>query len=146
MALKYHPDKYGDDGSKFKELKMAYDSINKHFKYKKKFKYTHSSSPKDNIKENKNYDNIESYNEILEMILKFVSSNIKTKEKFSNLIFFNTTINTIINNCNDVSLKVFETIGKDKSIEIYEFLLNYNDFFGISTEFFSKLKDIIQKR
>tara|TARA_Y100000389_G_scaffold59406_1_gene55462 strand:- start:812 stop:1783 length:972 start_codon:yes stop_codon:yes gene_type:complete len=152
LALKYHPDKYGDNGDKFKELKMAYDTINDQFKYKSSVNYNflHENETRDYKSTSSHnqykYENIETYNEILEMILKFVSSNIKTKEKFSNLIFFNTTINTIIHNCNDVSLKIFEKISKEKCIDIYEFLLCYNDFFGISNDFFLKLKEVIQKK
>ena len=31
-ALKFHPDKYNDNGEKFKEIKKAYDFLNEHIK------------------------------------------------------------------------------------------------------------------
>ncbi len=130
MALKYHPDKYGDGGEKFREIKQAYELLKEPQEEKE---YT------DNTKT--------SYNDYLLYIIQQLELHNTSKCANHpinwNSTFISTTFISILNSCEDMVITVFDTMTKDKSKECYYFLLKYGDIFGISEEVLKKIKSKI---
>ena len=127
MALKYHPDKFGGDGTMFKQIQEAKEVL---LTFKENNDDTYDES----------FENI-SYNEIILRALKFISPNIDW-----NTLFIDTTFKSIIKDCKKVSLKVFENLQKDKAIEVFQIISNYKDVFSFEQDMINEMKNIIKKK
>ena len=106
LAVKYHPDKHPDSNVKFLEIKEAYDFLLNYLKLEKE-------------------EDCDDYIELIKKCIKLISPNIN----WSNL-FMDTTFKSIINDCQNLSLKFFKELNKEKSIEIYSFLCTYKNIFN----------------
>lgn len=127
MALKYHPDKYKDEeipGEKFKEIKMAYEYLSSECKYD----------------EGSSCDNI-SYKDIFKSFMKHFSPE-------SNLddIFLNTTLDSIINNYDTISLKIFERLSKEKANQVYDIANKFNGILGMDSKLVDSFKTILKRK
>jgi len=126
QALKYHPDKNKDDpvgGEKFKKINAAYSFLQEHQSSKESF-------------------NIEtSYTNIMKQCIKYFTPDIKWDD-----VFLDTTLDNIVNNCGKLSIRLFKELKKEKSIELFEFLSNYREIFGVSDETIDKMKDILKEK
>ena len=127
MALKYHPDKYKGEshpGEKFKEIKKAYEYLSSEYKYgKEPF-----------------CDNV-SYKDIFKSFMKHFSPD-------SNLddIFLNTTFDSIINNYDTISLKIFERLSKEKANQVYDIANKFNGILGIDSKLVDSFKTILKRK
>ena len=125
-ALKYHPDKNKDDpdiGEKFKKINAAYSFLQEHQKSKQPF----------NLETN--------YMNIMKQCVKYFTPDIQWDD-----VFLDTTLDNIVNNCGKLSIRLFKELKKEKSIELFEFLSNYREIFGISDETIDKMKDILKEK
>jgi hypothetical protein len=120
-SLKYHPDKFGDNGDKFKEINNAYI-----------FLCEHSEITPDNT--NDTFDSI-----LEEFISKF------SQKKNWNTVFIKTTMKCIFVN-RDYIFTIFENLEKDKAIEVFDFLINMQFFIKCDNEYMEKIKKIIHKK
>ena len=102
LAIKYHPDKSSSNSEKFLQIKEAYDFLN-------------ICEPIDGDEDE---DDANDFISLLQKCIKLVSPN----TNWSNL-FMDTTFKNIINDCENISLKIFNDLSKEKSIEIFTFLL-----------------------
>jgi len=134
QALKYHPDKNGnttESTERFKLINDAYDFL----KREDNLLYN------DNLKETD--ENSSVYKDILQLFLKGILDG-----KYSESI--STIIKEIILNFSEVkkmsSLKMFDGLDKETTINIYNFLSKYRSLFHFSNEFLDKIKDIIIKK
>ena len=113
LAIKHHPDKSIheiDNHNKFLEIKDAYEFL-----------------INDLNLENENVDDsIDDYMELLKKCIKLISPN----TNWSNL-FMDTTFKSIINDCQNISLKFFKELNKDRAIEMYCFLSKHQNVFNI---------------
>jgi hypothetical protein len=126
QALKYHPDKNKDDpvaGEKFKKINAAYSFLQEHQSSKDPF----------------NLDT--SYTNIMKQCVKYFTPDIKWDD-----VFLDTTLDNIINNCGKLSIRLFKDLKKEKSVELFEFLSNHREIFGISDETIDKMKDILKEK
>ena len=124
MALRYHPDKYKeDDGEKFRKVKEAYDFL--------------SEGKHDYV----NIDDKVNYRDLIKMCVKFFSP----ETNWDNL-FMDTSLHGILQDCEKISVKVFEKLNKEKANQVYEFLNYYNRIFGINEELLEQYKHILQKK
>ena len=134
QALKYHPDKNGntpESTERFKLINESYDFLKR----------------EDNILNNNNInqtdENTSVYKDILQLFLKGILDG-----KYSESI--STIIKEIILNFSEVkkmaSLKMFDGLDKETTINIYNFLSKYRSLFHFSNEFLDKVKDIIIKK
>ena len=126
QALKYHPDKNKDDpgiGEKFKKINAAYSFLQEHQKSKQPF----------NLETN--------YTNIMKQCVKYFTPDIQWDD-----VFLDTTLDNIVNNCGKLSIRLFKELKKEKSIELFEFLSNYREIFGISDETIDKMKDILKEK
>jgi hypothetical protein len=138
QALKYHPDKNGnttESTERFKLINEAYDLLKREDELK-------SNYDKNNI--NQHDDETSSvYKDILQLFLKGILDG-----KYSESI--STIIKEIILNFSEVkkmtSLKMFDGLDKETTINIYNFLSKYRSLFHFSNEFLDKIKDIIIRK
>jgi hypothetical protein len=137
QALKYHPDKNGnttESTERFKLINDAYDFL----------KREDEILNNDNINNTKETDeNSSVYKDILQLFLKGILDG-KYSESISSII------KEIILNFSEVkkmtSLKMFDGLDKETTINIYNFLSKYRSLFHFSNEFLDKIKDIIIKK
>lgn len=134
QALKYHPDKNGnttESTERFKLINDAYDFL----KREDNVLYNDNSKETD--------ENSSVYKDILQLFLKGILDG-----KYSESI--STIIKEIILNFSEVkkmtSLKMFDGLDKETTINIYNFLSKYRSLFHFSNEFLDKIKDIIIKK
>ena len=128
LAIKYHPDKSiheTNNKEKFLEVKEAYDYLNKYFE----------------VNPEENEEDANDYISLLQKCIKLVSPN----TNWSNL-FMDSTFKSIINDCQNISLKIFEGLDKDKSIEVFTFLSTYKDTFNIRDDTLNKMKEILKEK
>lgn len=126
MALKYHPDKHQPDSdnyynNKFKTIKESYDFLNSFLENKE-----------NNVSDYSDYNSIFS-----EFLSSFFSQN---SSEVTNII------NIIITDCQNLSLKLFEHLDKEKAIQIFEFINTYQHVLYISKETVDDIKDIVNKK
>ena len=134
QALKYHPDKNGnttESTERFKLINDAYDFL----KREDDLLYNDNT--------NQTNENSSVYKDILQLFLKGILDG-----KYSESI--STIIKEIILNFSEVkkmtSLKMFDGLDKETTINIYNFLSKYRSLFHFSNEFLDKVKDIIIKK
>ena len=121
-SLKYHPDKYNDNGDAFKNVNEAYIFLCEHNKM--------YSGDTEN-----NFDSI-----LEELITKF-----SQKTNWNN-VFIKTTMKGIFLKCDDYILNIFENLEKEKSIEVFDFLTSIEYLTQIENSYIDKIKKIIHKK
>ena len=132
MALKNHPDKHPDNiehyTEKFKEIGQSYEFLNN-----LNINDDNSNNSNDNSSEiNSNYNDI---------FIKFLST-IFT----NNYSDVKDIINTIIGDCQNISIKIFENMDKEKSIKFFEFINKYKDILHIPRSTVDKINNIINEK
>jgi len=123
-ALLYHPDKNKDVAATemFKKIGASYAFLQKHKKM------TIDIPPLN-------------FHDMVKKCLQFIH----LENKWEN-IFIDTTLQSILMNCKEIPLKVFEVLRKNKAIEIYEFLCKHKDMFSIPDNTLLKMLKIIKKK
>ena len=125
LAIKHHPDKSCSNSSIFLSIKEAYDFLNT---------YDYIDSVEDE-------DDANDYISLLQKCIKLVSPN----TNWSNL-FMDTTFKNIISDCENISLKIFKDLSKEKSIEVFSFLSTYKDLFHISEDTLKNMSTILETK
>ena len=137
MALKLHPDKNGNTPEstvKFQELSESYTCL-----------LNMVSDGTDSLEECKNdYDNVFSstsggYFDILRQFIMSTLDNIHSESIIDK-------IKDIVENCQNMSVTLFENIDRDTSITIFQFLNNYKDVLHVKDSTLEKVKKIIQNK
>ena len=129
MALKYHPDKHVPDAdhfyeNKFKEINESYEYLNSHTER------TSNNQPFEN--------GAGDYNSLFS---DFLSSLFTTNQTDIQSI-----LRTIITDCQNISVKLFENMDKDRAIQIFEFINTYQHILYISSETVERIKKIINEK
>jgi hypothetical protein len=124
LALKNHPDKHPHDNScvyteKFKIIGESYSYLNNH------------------LEEKDDYNDNEDYNSIFSNFLSSMFSS--NSDEISNII------KSIISDCQNLSVKLFENLDRDSAIKIFEFVNTFQHILYIPTDTVDKLKEIINK-
>jgi hypothetical protein len=128
MALKYHPDKHVPDIGHFYENKFK--MIQESYEYLNTFLEENATLPK-----NKSACD---YNSLFTEFLSTVFANNQSE--------VNVVIQTIINDCHNLSVKLFENMDKERAIQIFEFINTYQHILYISSETVEKIKNIINDK
>ena len=123
MSLKNHPDKHMPDTDGF---------------YDKKFKIVNESyvflSTYLEESDGLSLDD-DSYSSLFNDFLSSFFSN-NQQEAYR-------VVQTIVNGCHDLSVKLFEDMNKEKAIQIFEFINTYQHVLYISSETIERIKNII---
>lgn len=122
MALKNHPDKHPTKveyyTEKFKEIGQSYDFLNN--------TPTNSS------------EIIDDYNDLFVNFLSTIFTN--------NYSDVQDILQTIINDCQNLSIKLFADMEKEKAIKIFEFINKFQHILYISSSTVEKIKNIINEK
>jgi len=141
LALKYHPDKNGntiESKEKFQKINDAY------FYLKSEIENDASGSASTfNASNASNAFNSFSYANMLNM---FMDNMFKEGASTIDKTLLNNVIHIILNGCTQISLKLFETMDKERSIEIYTFLSKYKNILYISQDIINTIRDIIVEK
>lgn len=141
LALKCHPDKNGntiESKEKFQKINDAY------FYLKSEIENDASGSASTfNSSNASNAFNTFSYANILNM---FMVNIFKEDASTIDKTLLNNVIHIILNGCTQISLKLFETMDKERSIEIYAFLSKYKNILYISQDIINSIRDIIVEK
>jgi len=127
LALKYHPDKHVPDTdhfyeNKFKEIQESYEYLNAF------------------LEENQTIPSSRT-NDYNSLFVDFLSSFFTNGHHD-----IQTIIQTIINDCHNISVKLFENMDKERAIQIFEFINTYQHILYISSETVEKIKNIINEK
>ena len=126
MALQNHPDKNGntlESNEKFKQINEAYDYLKREIK---------NINPDDLNKETTS----SLYYDILQLFMKEILNG-KYNELFLNIV------QDIVIGCKKISLKLFDDLDKENSINIYIFLSKYKNIFHLSQDILDEIKEIV---
>jgi hypothetical protein len=149
LCLKWHPDKNKTNPCatlKFQEISEAYLFLKEYIETHE----THSSEEErmneNNYNFNSNSDidsdlpNIDNFDSILN---KFMDTLLGKKINKGTII---SIIEKLTNNCNKISIKLFENMDKDTSLEIFSYLKQYNDIMHISEESLNDIYNLINDK
>tara|TARA_A200000159_G_C7299997_1_gene329646 strand:+ start:55 stop:945 length:891 start_codon:yes stop_codon:yes gene_type:complete len=126
QALKYHPDK-----NKSKDAESKFKKINEAYCFLLQRQGCYKGTPEIDT----------NYRDIIKSFLQYFTPDIKWND-----LFLDTTLDNIINNCGKISIRLFKDLKKEKSIELFGFLSNHREIFGISDEIISQMKDILKEK
>ena len=126
QALKYHPDK-----NKSKDAESKFKKINEAYRFLLQQQGCYKGTPEIDT----------CYRDIIKSFLQYFTPDIKWND-----LFLDTTLDNIINNCGKLSIRLFKDLKKEKSIELFGFLSNHREIFGISDEVISQMKDILKEK
>jgi len=150
LALQNHPDKNGntlESNEKFKQINEAYLFLQRELKYLNHDNNnvnfnssTFTNFTDSNIHENKD-TNIDTtiYMEILQLFMQSIFEG-----NYSDII--SSIIKDIVTGCSKISLKLFDGLDKDMSINIYNFLSNHRSILHLSQELLEQIREIVLKK
>jgi hypothetical protein len=143
LALKYHPDKNGntiESKEKFQKINDAYFYVKSEIENDVNIS---RSSDETNTSDASTTTNRYAYANILNM---FMENIFKEGASTIDKTLLNNIIHIILNGCTQISIKLFETMDKERSIEIYSFLSKYKNILYISQDIINSIRDIIVEK
>jgi curved DNA-binding protein CbpA len=140
MALQNHPDKNGntfESNEKFKKINEAYEYLKREMKYINP-DINGLSEENHNINNLNNLNNLNTfvYYDILKLFMKGILDG-KYNELFLNIV------QDIVIGCKKISLKLFDDLDKENSINIYLFLSKYKNILHLSQTILDEIKEIV---
>ena len=135
LALQNHPDKNGntpESNEKFKQINEAYDYLKREIQ---NMNIELNDELKDSTKEN-NDDSQSVYYDILKLFMKEILDG-----KYNEL--FLSIVQDIVIGCKKISLKLFDDLDKENSINIYIFLSKYKNILHLSQDILDEIKQIV---
>jgi len=134
MALLHHPDRNGNSI----ESKQQFQQINEAYEYLIKNEF--------NVDDNHDFVSSSSYNNpniYINILTSFLSSILQSSY---NEVFINVIKDIVLGGYNHVSMKIFDSFDKEKSIDIYNFLYKNRIILYISNETLQLVSSIIQEK
>lgn len=137
LALKYHPDKNGntiESNEKFKKINEAYNYLKRELKYLNKEKEEEELKTDDD-------DFLQSslYYDILKDFMKTVF-----ETKYNDVL--SKVVNDIIIAGKRTSVKLFDNLDKETSLNIYNFLSKNRSTLNLSEDILNVVRDIVVKK
>lgn len=145
LALQNHPDKNGnteESNEKFKQINEAYDYLKREIKHLKKSDIDNNEADinTDDSSTNDSSTNESSiYFDILGVFVKGVFEG-----KYNEII--QKIVNDIVGSFGKVSLKIFDDLDKDTSLQIYTFLSKYRSTLHLSQEILEEVRAIVLEK
>ena len=82
-----------------------------------------------------------SYSSILKKCIYFVMPDFQWDD-----LFLDSTLQTVFKDCKKASIKLFEKLSKEKSLEVYEFLSTHRDILNLEDEMLANMLEIIKTK
>jgi DnaJ-class molecular chaperone len=145
-AMKHHPDKNNnteESCEKFKEINNAYQYL-----YNLSVSLgSHPSHPSHNDSGDEDSTGAESYMSIFRIFTQSLLQKMYTNISQENAkVTIDVIIKIIVEDCHELSLKMFEDMDKETAYTIYEIIHKYHAVFHISNEKLLLFEKIIQKK
>ena len=145
MALKCHPDKNGNSAEAnvhFQKIHEAYEYLITELRYIRNDNISCAFASTSSSFVSLSLDK-EHQNKYVSMLFLFISSVIKGnyKEVITNIIK-----EIVIGGYKTISVKLFEELDKETSIEVYQFLCKYKDILYLTTETLELVSLIIKEK
>ncbi len=125
MALKNHPDKHHNDSKYYTEL---FKEIGQSYEFLSNFLDDNNES----CEINNNYNDL-----FVTFISSFFTNNYSDVQDI---------LKIIINDCQNLSIKLFEDMDKEKAIQIFEFINKYQYILYISSTTVDQIKHIVNAK
>ena len=144
LALQNHPDKNGntlESNEKFKKINEAYNFLQRELKYLNHENNYENFNSSTFTNDTENRDNIDTaiYMDILQLFMQSIF-----ESSYSEII--SSIIKDIVSGCSKISLKLFDGLDKDTSINIYNFLSNHRSILHLSQELLEEIREIVLKK
>lgn len=135
LALQNHPDKNGntlESNEKFKQINEAYDFLQKELKY---------LNPDDLHRTDKDSKEQSSpiYMDILQIFMKSIFQG-----NYNDII--SSIVKEIVTGCKKISVKLFDDLDKDTSVNVYTFLSTNRSILHLSQELLEEIREIVLKK
>jgi hypothetical protein len=130
LALKHHPDKNENSEescNKFKDINSAYLFL-------LNFDISHESHETSDFKDDENNPSSYSYSSIFRIFIQSLLKKMTVVSQENNTITINMLLKIIVEDCHELSLKMFEDLDKNVAYNVYEIITTYYKFFHISEE------------
>jgi hypothetical protein len=134
LALQNHPDKNGntpESNEKFKQINEAYDYLKREIQ---NINPEVNDELNDSTKENNDSQSV--YYDILKLFMKEILDG-----KYNEL--FLSIVQDIVIGCKKISLKLFDDLDKENSINIYIFLSKYKNILHLSQDILNEIREIV---
>jgi DnaJ-class molecular chaperone len=134
LALQNHPDKNGntlESNEKFKQINEAYDFLQQELKY---------LNPDDLQKDDEhNSQKSPIYIDILQIFMKSIFQG-----NYNDII--SSIVKEIVTGCKQISVKLFDDLDKDTSVNVYTFLSNNRSILHLSQELLEEIREVVLKK
>ena len=141
LALKNHPDKNGNTSAsteKFKQIKEAYDYLKRETKYLNPEEFVN-----DFEKDDDKNSQVPVYFDILQVFMKTFFEG-----KYNEII--SKIINNVVTGLDQVkmklTIKLFDNLDKETSLNIYTFLSKYRFILHLSQDILEEVREIVMKK
>lgn len=148
LALKHHPDKNENSEEsceKFKEINAAYLYI-LNFYESPDAHAPHVFKGGQNTNESCDESPQESYTSIFRIFIQSILQKMTSVTQENKSITINTLIKLIVEDCHELSLKMFEDLDKETAYTIYEIITTYHKAFHISEEKLKLFEHIMRNK
>lgn len=135
-CLIYHPDKNINGQQMFQKTQEAYEYLQNN-----KTVYDHKR------KHQKNGYSSNAYSEVFKNFIYSIKPDFFNTDDIDGVIqIINKLIRTLIDNSDEVGLKIIEKLDEETCNKVYQFISNHKDVFNISSTFLIKMRESINKR
>jgi DnaJ-class molecular chaperone len=148
LALKHHPDKNKnseESSETFKEINAAYLYL-LNFDKSPEGHAAHMFKEGDNMNESGSGAGHESYTSIFRIFIQSILQKMTSVTQENKSITINTLLKLIVEDCHELSLKMFEDLDKETAYNIYEIITTYHKAFHINDDKLKLFECIMRKK
>ena len=148
LALKHHPDKNGNS----EESSEFFKQINSSYLYLLNFDISHESHATHMFNEGDNHETgcdeaaSDSYMSIFRTFIQSLLQKMTVISQENTSLTISTLIKIIVEDCQELSIKMFEDLDKESAYTIYEIITTYHKAFHISVEKLALFEKIMRSK
>lgn len=148
LALKHHPDKNGNS----EESCEFFKKINSEYLYLLNFDISHESHASHMFNEGDIHEercddtSSDSYMSIFRTFIQSLLQKMTVISKENTSLTISTLLRIIVEDCQELSIKMFEDLDKESAYNIYEIITTYHKAFHISVEKLALFEKIMRNK